>query len=97
MLAAILLIGPALAGRAHADDASVDCKALDIDFADKGATKKCYKEDLAEGGWIGWRQTLVAKGPGYTLVFVRLKAALHSYLISRSGTPPRLGKWSVSG
>jgi hypothetical protein len=95
LLAAILLIGPALAGRARADDASVDCKALDIDFADKSATKKCYKEDLAEGGWIGWRQTLIAKGPGYTLLFIRLKAALHFYISVRdpAKVPQMVGQW----
>jgi len=60
--------------QAPADDPIVSCSALDIDFADSGAKKECRKAEISSNTWIGVRQSIVARGPGYVLVFLRREA-----------------------
>ena len=80
LLSAILLLCLTPSIQARADDSVVNCSALDIDFTDSGATKECRKAELSASTWTGVRQSLVAKGDGYVLVFIRVKAGHNSYM-----------------
>jgi len=86
LLPAILLLCLAPTIQARADDPIVNCSALDIDFADSGATKECRKAEVSSRTWNGVRQSIVAKGPGYVLVFIRIKAGHNSYMGTQEAT-----------
>ena len=86
LLPAILLLWLTLMNQARADDPIANCSALDIDFADSGARKECRKAEISSSTWTGVRQSIVAKGPGYVLVFLRIKAGHNSYMGTEEAT-----------
>jgi hypothetical protein len=81
-----ILIGAARAGFALSP---TDCASVDLDFTDKGASKKCQDGDAGSGLWRATQQVMVVKGQGYFLYVQRIKAGYRSYV-----TPEEVGDFA---
>jgi hypothetical protein len=67
----------------------VDCATVDMDYADRTATKRCETGDASSGLFRATEQVLVVDGHGYYIYARRLKAGYRSYV-----TPEAIGDFA---